>query len=145
MVRKVPMTKDAKAHLAEALRLTIAHDQFDDRSHPSKRPKPPEVEAGKRCKATIVSGGKCSHTATVNGFCTLHWNGPLIRMVGACLEVRGARPPCGARTRSGRPCRLECLPGRKRCKWHGGYSTGPRTPEGKAKVAENLRRARSDP
>lgn len=30
------------------------------------------------------------------------------------------------------------VPGRRRCKWHGGCSTGPRPANGKAKVAENL-------
>lgn len=29
-----------------------------------------------------------------------------------------------------------------RCKWHGGLSTGPKTLEGKAKCADNLRRWR---
>ena len=46
---------------------------------------------------------------------------------------------CNARTRSGRPCRALKLRG-GRCKWHGGLSTGPTTPEGKAKCADNLRR-----
>ena len=32
--------------------------------------------------------------------------------------------------------------GRKRCKWHGGLSTGPHTPVGKARCARNLPRAR---
>ncbi|TMA35218.1 MAG: hypothetical protein E6J87_04400 [Deltaproteobacteria bacterium] len=44
--------------------------------------------------------------------------------------------PCGARTRMGRPCRAPCVPGRKRCKLHGGRSTGPRTAEGLARLAE---------
>ncbi|WP_457097532.1 HGGxSTG domain-containing protein [Lysobacter sp. P5_B9] len=45
---------------------------------------------------------------------------------------------CGARTRAGTSCRAKRLPGRNRCKWHGGASTGPKTAEGKAKVAKNL-------
>lgn len=32
--------------------------------------------------------------------------------------------PCGARTRSGAPCQKPALPGKKRCKLHGGASTG---------------------
>ncbi|MEY2149777.1 MAG: hypothetical protein EPN67_02805 [Pusillimonas sp.] len=48
---------------------------------------------------------------------------------------------CNARTKSGRPCRALKLGG-GRCKWHGGLSTGPRTPEGKARCADNLRRWR---
>ena len=50
------------------------------------------------------------------------------------------RPLCGARTRKGTPCQARALPGKKRCKYHGGGSTGPRTPEGKARIAESNRR-----
>lgn len=43
---------------------------------------------------------------------------------------------CGAKTRKGTPCRAKPIPGKSRCKFHGGLSTGPRTPEGKARIAE---------
>ena len=46
------------------------------------------------------------------------------------------RQPCGAKTRKGHQCRLMSEPGRRRCKFHGGKSTGPKTPEGKAKIAK---------
>ncbi len=46
---------------------------------------------------------------------------------------------CGALTRKGQPCRHEPEPGRTRCKFHGGRSTGPRTPEGRARIAEAQR------
>jgi hypothetical protein len=53
------------------------------------------------------------------------------------------RVPCGAkRRRDGQPCTALSVPGKKRCKWHGGCSTGPRTAAGKAKSAENLPRLR---
>lgn len=47
-------------------------------------------------------------------------------------------PRCGARTRSGKPCRAPAMwsatAGRyTRCRIHGGSSTGPRTPEGMEK------------
>jgi hypothetical protein len=47
---------------------------------------------------------------------------------------------CGARAKStGQPCRCKMLnPKNGRCHYHGGPSTGPRTPEGKAKSALNL-------
>ena len=45
---------------------------------------------------------------------------------------------CGARTKAGHPCRALKVKGRKRCKWHGGLSTGPRTAEGKARCTANL-------
>lgn len=50
------------------------------------------------------------------------------------------RSRCGARTRKGRPCRMKSEPGKRRCKFHGGMSTGARTPEGKARIAEAQRR-----
>lgn len=50
------------------------------------------------------------------------------------------RIPCGAMTRKGKPCRLKSEPGKRRCKFHGGKSTGPKTPEGKARIAEAQRR-----
>ena len=41
---------------------------------------------------------------------------------------------CGAKTRAGTPCQNPAIKDRSRCKLHGGKSTGPRTPEGKARV-----------
>ena len=40
---------------------------------------------------------------------------------------------CGAKTRAGGACQNPAIGGRNRCKLHGGLSTGPRTPEGKAR------------
>ena len=42
---------------------------------------------------------------------------------------------CGAKTRAGGACQNPAIKGRSRCKLHGGRSTGPRTPEGKARAA----------
>jgi len=52
------------------------------------------------------------------------------------------RKRCGARARSrgGEPCQCKVVPGRTRCRLHGGLSTGPRTAEGKARSAEGSRR-----
>lgn len=47
---------------------------------------------------------------------------------------------CGAKTRAGTPCKLTGLYWSGRCKLHGGMSTGPTTPEGKAQAAENGRK-----
>lgn len=49
------------------------------------------------------------------------------------------RVKCGAKTRKGSPCRNESEPGKRRCKFHGGKSTGAKTPEGKARIAEAQR------
>ena len=48
---------------------------------------------------------------------------------------RKDRPRCGARTRKGDPCLVRVEPGKRRCRFHGGLSTGPRTAEGKARIA----------
>ena len=50
---------------------------------------------------------------------------------------------CGARTRQGTPC--PCQPSGRggRCKYHGGMSTGPRTPEGKSRIVV-ARRVRAE-
>lgn len=45
-------------------------------------------------------------------------------------------PPCalcGARTRAGHPCGQPAMRN-GRCRFHGGLSTGPRTPEGLARM-----------
>lgn len=42
---------------------------------------------------------------------------------------------CGARTRSGEPCKKAAMTGRARCRNHGGSATGPRTEEGRARIA----------
>ena len=66
----------------------------------------------------------------------------------AAREVFAARPPavtrpqCGARCRDGHPCAAPAVwststgaPRNGRCRMHGGLSTGPRTVEGRARVA----------
>lgn len=42
-------------------------------------------------------------------------------------------PRCGARTRKGTPCGCPAVIGKKRCRMHGGLSTGPRTAAGLAR------------
>ena len=39
-------------------------------------------------------------------------------------------PRCGAKTRMGTPCQSPCVHGRRRCRMHGGTSTGAKTQEG---------------
>ena len=42
---------------------------------------------------------------------------------------------CLAKTRSGTKCQKPPVKGKSRCRLHGGLSTGPRTTEGKARIA----------
>ena len=46
------------------------------------------------------------------------------------LALAQACPRCGARTRRGTPCRGLAVRNRRRCRMHGGLSTGPRTADG---------------
>jgi hypothetical protein len=46
---------------------------------------------------------------------------------------------CGATTRRGTACQNPPEPGRTRCKFHGGKSTGPRSAEGRSRIAEAQR------
>lgn len=56
---------------------------------------------------------------------------------------RAAATICGAnRHRDGQPCQARPEPGKARCRFHGGRSTGPRTPEGKSRAQQNLRQNR---
>nr|WP_051544584.1 HGGxSTG domain-containing protein [Sulfitobacter mediterraneus] len=54
-------------------------------------------------------------------------------------QVAIHRQTCHAKTRKGRLCRNKSEPGRRRCKFHGGMSTGPKTQEGRARIAEAQR------
>jgi hypothetical protein len=50
---------------------------------------------------------------------------------------------CGAKTRSGVPCAKFPVEGKRRCRLHGGLSTGPKTPEGRAAIlAANTKHGR---
>ncbi|WP_082549965.1 helix-turn-helix domain-containing protein [Mesorhizobium sp. Root157] len=46
---------------------------------------------------------------------------------------------CEARTRKGTPCRALALPGKQRCKFHGGMSTGPNSDAGKERIRQALK------
>jgi hypothetical protein len=45
-------------------------------------------------------------------------------------------PRCGAKNRRGEPCACPALRGKRRCRLHGGHSTGARTPEGLERIRQ---------
>jgi hypothetical protein len=57
----------------------------------------------------------------------------------------GTKATCDARTREGGSCQCKKLLRGRRCKFHGGSSTGPRTTDGKARSAANLKNPRRVP
>ena len=50
-------------------------------------------------------------------------------------EAALTNPLCGAKTRSGKPCEKFPLASKRRCRPHGGLSTGPKTVEGRGRIA----------
>jgi hypothetical protein len=51
-----------------------------------------------------------------------------------------SRLRCGALNRAGDFCRVRAEPGKARCRFHGGFSTGPKTEAGRQRIAEAQRR-----
>lgn len=49
---------------------------------------------------------------------------------------RGEIERCGAKTRKSTLCQCKPLPNKRRCKYHGGASTGSKTPEGRQRQSE---------
>lgn len=67
----------------------------------------------------------------------------LLRTMARPKTTPAKRVPCGAqRHRDGKPCQALSEPGKRRCRFHGGRSTGPKTPEGRARALANLRQNR---
>lgn len=67
---------------------------------------------------------------------------PLCRGACASADGSGMLRMCGARTRRGGRCRRSALPGKLRCRRHGGLSTGPRSLYGKANTIAALQAGR---
>lgn len=68
----------------------------------------------------------------------------MARMYGLFLRDLYPEGRCLAKTRKGTPCKIrgevfECKNGNLRCRYHGGLSTGPKTPEGKERSLKALR------
>lgn len=62
------------------------------------------------------------------------------------MSLRAEKPStpqplfCGAMTRKGLPCVAKPISGSTRCRNHGGLSTGPKSAEGKARIAAAARK-----
>src|SRR6516164_8363123 len=54
----------------------------------------------------------------------------------AALEAAKQSLQCGAKTRAGTPCKRKGIGKGGRCIKHAGASTGPRTPEGRARISQ---------
>lgn len=67
---------------------------------------------------------------------------PLLAMM-ALLEGKPYTPPvvilCGAKTRTGAPCKRKPIESKRRCRNHGGLNRGDRTPQGRINAGKGLR------
>jgi hypothetical protein len=85
------------------------------------------------------TGRTCTETA-----CSLGAACSAMRALGLAGDgsprPRKERPACGARNRCEAPCAVRVEPGKRRCRFHGGLSTGPKTTEGRARIAQAQRR-----
>jgi hypothetical protein len=69
--------------------------------------------------------------------CREHRTPRRIKGLNGDMTVVGWKPPkherprCGAKTRAGGSCKAPAVPGKARCRMHGGLSCGPRTEDGK--------------
>ncbi len=54
-------------------------------------------------------------------------------------RITKRRVLCGAKTRKNKPCQTLSEPGKQKCKFHGGKSTGPKTAEGRDRIAQAQR------
>lgn len=53
--------------------------------------------------------------------------------------VEPERITCGAKTRTGAPCKRRPIEGKRRCRNHGGLNSGKRTPQGRINAGIGLR------
>jgi hypothetical protein len=63
-----------------------------------------------------------------------------VRLLARAMKKLGKVLRCGAKTRKGTPCQCKPMPGKRRCRNHGGLSQGPKTEGGKAAIMESNRR-----
>lgn len=107
---------------------------------PKSSAKRPEL-ADKYARANDSGTGVLQVTQAVSGIST-RFAQARAREIASAATRATRRVTCGAKTRTGKPCRSKSLPGKRRCKWHGGCSTGPKTTEGKARALANLKQSR---
>jgi transcriptional regulator with XRE-family HTH domain len=126
-VREVAgLSRPALAELAGVHRQTVAYWERKRWLDPESR--------GVRVIATAL-GIRLKRTSTRTRAGARH--GVLARAV--VPDPKSERPRCGAINRDGANCRAKAVKGKTRCRLHGGLSTGPRTPEGRARLAEAMR------
>jgi hypothetical protein len=114
----------------------LAADNFG----PALRRNGSDADSGKRTKTVKTSD------ATRNARACARVMGSYWKHRGMTLisdqtwpSRRKGRLLCGAKTRAGGCCQVRAEPGKARCRFHGGKSTGPKTEAGRSRIAEAQR------
>lgn len=113
-----------------ALRLSEAHSRPVRRSDLAAR-----IKATPKLQALLREAEQLHEQALVQRALSA------IQQISTLKKARHRRdrgPRCEAQTREGTPCKLKVVLGQDRCRLHGGCSTGPKTPSGRARSRENL-------
>ena len=101
----------------------------------SKRRLNPLAWAAQRIVSVLQSNDECEQYARAGGG-NRKTDARLIALAQHLRQLSARRRVvCGAKTRKGTPCRCRSEPGKRRCRFHGGKSTGAKTPEGRARIA----------
>jgi hypothetical protein len=114
--------------------MTKAEDLMRREHHPAEHPEPPACgHVSHACITSIPAGtpDKPGAKDLTRRETPPPRTGPLRN--GNPRGNPNLAPRCGARTRRGCPCRGPAMTN-GRCRMHGGASTGPRTPEGLARL-----------
>jgi len=75
----------------------------------------------------------------MHGMTTEIWKQVERRWAAAQRREMLRNQKCGAKTRIGSPCQMKPVPGARRCRLHGGLSTGPTTVAGRDRIAKAQR------
>ncbi len=100
------------------------------------------TSAGTPCKLTVpYRGARCAiHGRPVSPRRTPAQHAREYQLLWESTTADWSTFTCAARTRKGTPCKLTTLYDNGRCKFHGGLSTGPKTPQGRRRSALNGRK-----
>lgn len=140
---RVPLRSGAPAAFAKVLGLSenAGFSRLYARARPWGFPNAGKDQARHAARYTRTGGQGLSPTPAWQAWLDARLAAETARLQAKTAQrLASLRVICGAKTRAGGKCRNKSEPGKRRCKFHGGKSTGPKTPEGKVRIAEAQRR-----
>lgn len=113
---------------------------------PSEPPSEPQQLEPQQPDAPVDRSARTTYPRTAPYPAPIAWrpSAEQTRRLSTLVLVGPRRRLCGAWSRTrGRPCLWPVVEGRRRCKVHGGATTGPKTVDGKSRVGARTRRTNS--